>query len=421
MAEYLVIRMGDSPSALASWIVVDDNGNRRSPPVTGALPEASKDVRERPVIVLVPAALALTATVDLPAKGARLLAALPFALEDQLADDVENLHFAPGKRLDDGKLPVAVATHASMQEWLDALEDAGIRPWKLVPENHGLAHVPNTLSLLVSNGQVYFNNGHDIDIALADMGPSDVLAVAGVLDDDSADDDEERAARHLLVYCEPADNQAFEHDFNALRNELDSVDVNLLPDGVLPRLAVTVASGAGINLLQGQYGERTEVAALLKPWRYAAMLLLGLGLAGFITKGVDFYRLTQEEAALQQQFAVEYQQLTGDTRVPEDPIAAVTSLERRVGSGGTSSANPVFLPSLQELAGALQQNSDAQIEAITYRAGVINVRMNAPDVATLDSIQKRISESARFDASIQSTDAVGERINSRIEIRADGV
>ena len=79
-----------------------------------------------------------------------------------------------------------------------------------------------------------------------------------------------------------------------------------------------------------------------------------------------------------------------------------------------------FLPSLQQLSTALQQNEAAAIEAISYRAGVIDVRLTAPDVATLDSIQKQVSQSGRFTASIQSTDQVGDKVSSRIQIRETG-
>jgi type II secretory pathway component PulL len=79
------------------------------------------------------------------------------------------------------------------------------------------------------------------------------------------------------------------------------------------------------------------------------------------------------------------------------------------------------LPSLHELSLALQQNSSAEIEAISYRAGVVDIRLTAPDVATLDSIQKIVATSGRFTASIQSTDQVGDKVSSRIQIRESGV
>jgi type II secretory pathway component PulL len=87
---------------------------------------------------------------------------------------------------------------------------------------------------------------------------------------------------------------------------------------------------------------------------------------------------------------------------------------------GAPSALQVLLPSLLELGRAIQQSQTASIEAISYRAGVIDVRLTAPDVATLDKIQKAVSSSGRFSAAIQSTDQVGDKINSRIQIRETG-
>ena len=417
MAEHLVIRLPENSGDAASWIAVDSNGTRISAPETGSLEQAAERVGERGVIGLVPAAGVLTTTVDIPVKrGPRLLAAIPFALEEQLADDVDDLHFAAGARDENGRLPVAVVARSLMDDWLEQLEDAGISPLRLVPENQGLARIPGTLSLLAAENRVMFNDGGDEEFVLQDVKPSDALALAGVLDDDLAEDQDKSG--HLLVYCEPADEQRFEHDWNALRHELASVDINLLPDGVLPRLAVTVATGRGINLLQGRYAVKSETGALFRPWRFAAVLLLGLAVVGLAGKGVDFYRLSQEESALKAQFTEIYREIRPqDNREVIDPVATVNSVRR---SFGGPVAAQVFLPSLQQLGLAIQQNSSAQIEAISYRAGVIDVRLTAPDVATLDSIQKIVSGSGRFTAAIQSTDQVGDKVSSRIQIREAG-
>ncbi|MDH3373814.1 MAG: type II secretion system protein GspL, partial [Gammaproteobacteria bacterium] len=310
-----------------------------------------------------------------------------------------------------------------MQEWLARLEEAGISAARLVPENHGLARIPGTFSLLVADDEIMFNDGADNEFVMQGVKPSDVLAVAGALDDAAAEAAEDSGGNgsgaHLLVYCQPSDEERFRHDWIALRNELASVDINLLPDGVLPRLAVTVASGRGINLLQGRYGAKAEIGALFRPWRHAAILLLALGVVGIGGKAVDYYRLSQEESVLKQQFTEEYRQIRpDDTREIVDPVGMVNSVRR--GFGGPAAAQ-VFLPSLQQLGLALQQSGTADIEAISYRAGVIDVRLTAPDVATLDKIQKTVSSSGRFNASIESTDQVGDKVSSRIQIRESGV
>lgn len=417
MTEYLVIRLGIDPAQSAQWIAVDGIGTRRSSPVTGPLADAAKDIGSRDVIVLVPATSVLSTVVDLPIRsGSRLRAALPFALEEQLADDVENLHFAAGTRRDSGLLPVVVVGREQMQEWMAALHAADIHAHQMIPENHGLAGIPGTLSMLVDGPQIMFNDGADSAFVMQGVKPSDVLAVAGVLQD--AGDSGDPSTGHLLVYCGPDDESRLEQDWNALRHELTSVDVNLLPDGVLPRLAVTVAAGRGVNLLQGRYGAKADYKSLLQPWKYVAGLALALLVIGFASKGVDYYRLTTEQAALQVQFASEYKQIRpGDTREIMDPVRLLVEL--RGARGGTASTN-VFLPSLHQLSVAIQENSAVKIEAISYRAGVVDVRLSAPDVPTLDNIQRIVSASGRFSASIQSTDQVGDRVNSRIQIREGG-
>lgn len=420
MAEFLVIRLGADANAHASWIAVDDAGTRRTPPVMGPLAEAVKDVGDREIIVLVPAGETSTLACDLPAKGARLRAALPFALEEQVADEIENLHFAPGARRAAGDLPVAVVAHDKMNAWLARLQEAGIRPARMVPEDHGLAFVPNTLSMLVAEDQVVFNNGSDLAFVMQGVTPVEALMAAGVIGDEGLSDAEGDTPRHLLVYCEPTDEQRFAEDWGQLRQYLDSVDINLLPDGVLPRLAVTVASGSGVNLLQGRYGESTDIGALVRPWRYVAMLLLALVVLGMAGRGIDYVRLTSEEAALKEQFTAEYRKIRpDDTREVMDPLGTVTSIRRSFGAPGSAPA--VFLPLLQQLAMAMQEIKDADIQAISYRAGVVDVRLTAPDVATLDRIEKGISQSDRFDATIQSTDRVGDQVNSRIQIREVGL
>ena len=416
MSEYFVIRLAAEDPAV-EWVLVDSNGTRRSGVSSGALEQAAIEVGDHAVIVLVPAEDILLTSVHIPARStAKIRIALPFALEENLADDVEDLHFAIGDRQDNNRLPVAVVAREKMSRWLERLNEVGIVPEMLAAENHGLAKIPGTLSVLVDDKTIMFNDGADAEFGMQDVKPSDVLVIAGQLGETQQEDGEN--AGHLVVFCTPEQDENLSHDWIALRHELHSVDVNVLPDGVLPKLAVTVAAGHGINLLQGAYGKKAEYGPLLRPWKIAALLLLGLTVVGMAMKGVGYYQLLQDEATLRAQFNAEYRLLRpGDTRDITDPVATVESLRR---GAGTSSAPQVFLPSLRELGAALDANSGAQIEAISYRAGIIDLRLTAPDVATLDKIQKAVSASGRFQASIQSTDQVADKINGRIQIRDAG-
>ncbi len=416
MTEYVVIRPGAEDQAV-QWILVDSNGTRLSGLASGSLAEAAATIGERAIIALVPSVDLLTTSVHIPARSnARIKAALPFALEENLAEDVENLHFATGERRENGRLPVVVVAKDKMATWLERLNEAGIEPSILAPDNHGLAKIPGTLSMLIDEDTIIYNDGADTEFAMQGVKPSDVLVFAGQLGETQKEDEENSG--HLVVFCTAEQEERLSHDWLALRNELHSVDVNILPDGVLPKLAVTVAAGRGINLLQGRFGKTTEYGTLFRPWKTAAMLLLMLGVIGMAMKGAGYYKLLEDEAALRAQFNAEYRLLRpDDAREIVDPLATVVSLRRSLGGSG---APQVFLPSLRELGAAMAANSAANIETISYRAGVIDLRLTAPDVATLDNIQKAVSASGRFQASIQSTDQIADRINGRIQIRESG-
>jgi general secretion pathway protein L len=220
--------------------------------------------------------------------------------------------------------------------------------------------------------------------------------------------------RHVLVYCEPGDEERYEHDWLAIRHELDSLDINLLPDGVTPRLAVTVATGSGMNLLQGEYAGRKEFSGLLRPWKFAAMLLVAFIGVGVVAKAIEYYSLTRQETALRELFQREYSALAPNAAEVRDPTAVVASLRARA---GRSESPQIFLESLTTLSRALGANDAARLDAISYRSGVVDLRLTAPDVVTLDNIQRVIAEDGRFTASIQSTDQVDDRVNSRMQVQ----
>lgn len=86
-------------------------------------------------VILVPTDRLLLTGVDLPLPSHRQrLAALPFALEDAVADDPETLHLALGQPLAPGRYLAAVVDHAVMRDWVALAADAGAGHASLVPD-----------------------------------------------------------------------------------------------------------------------------------------------------------------------------------------------------------------------------------------------------------------------------------------------
>ena len=347
------------------------------------------------------------------------MAALPYALEEYLAQEVEELHFATGGKRSTGHTPVSVVSQERMDEWLSTLATAAVTADAIIPDNHGLARIPGTISVFLTSDQLFINDGGDVELVMEHVGPLDALTAMGAANPvvegaDGEDSTINSMPRHLLVYCSAETEQKYEADWIAIRDKLESVDVKILPDGIMPKLAATVATGAGINLLQGKYSPKTEYAALFRPWRHAAILLIGFLLVGVGEKALNLYMLSNQEEQLKISFNTEYRSMLPGAPEINDPIAVVESLRRTTGIIGTP---PIFLQSMEQVSKAVQENTGARILAISFRAGVIDLRVSAPDVTTLDNLQRIIGENGQFRAIIQSTDQDGQQVSSRIQIQ----
>src|ERR1700753_1022395 len=126
MAEWLLIRLPRTPEHPATWLTVDPQGNPTGPPQSGPLSLAAPRALGRRVCALVPGTDVMLAEPEVPTKaGTKLSQVVPFALEEQLADDIDDLHFAIGKRVGDSqRTPVAVIRRTLMDDWLIALRSA---------------------------------------------------------------------------------------------------------------------------------------------------------------------------------------------------------------------------------------------------------------------------------------------------------
>ncbi|MHA6722507.1 type II secretion system protein GspL [Sphingomonas sp. RS2018] len=92
-----------------------------------------------PATVLVPGEGVLLLAVDLPiANRAKRLAALPYAIEDRIAEPIEQVHIALGAELSPRRYLVGVARHDRIAEWIARIEDAGLDHAALVPDSLAL-------------------------------------------------------------------------------------------------------------------------------------------------------------------------------------------------------------------------------------------------------------------------------------------
>lgn len=108
-----------------------------------------------PATLLVPSESVLLLAVDLPlASHAKRLAALPFAIEDRIADPVESVHLALGSEIAPKRYLVAVVRHALMRDWVEVAEAEGLAHAAMVPDALALPVPDEGWSAEASNERV---------------------------------------------------------------------------------------------------------------------------------------------------------------------------------------------------------------------------------------------------------------------------
>ena len=72
---------------------------------------------------------------------------------------------------------------------------------------------------------------------------------------------------------------------------------------------------------------------------------------------------------------------------------------------------------LTKLSSSLEQTNNIQIQGISYRNEILDIRLLTPNIMMLDVVIQNINKSGDYEASIQSTDQVNEMVNSRMQIK----
>jgi general secretion pathway protein L len=410
--ETLVIRLPVSADEPASWVAVDASGARLNAVQTASLSRATPLASGRRVVVLVPGAEVLLAEPELPVRGgARLAQVVPFALEEQLADDLEDMHFAIGRHeAERPGTPVATVRHASLQEWLARLQAAQLYPDAIFADSAVLPAIPGHTVILVDADRTYSRRPGEPPIVLhaAPLAAALELAVAGA----------DASETHAIVYLTPADWATHQATFNQFRSRLASLRVQLLPDGTLPLLAQQAVAMTPINLLQGSYAPKSEWTDAWRAWRLAAVLaasLVGLNLLG---KGVEIWRLhsveKQLDASIEQVFR---EAMPGE----QNAIDARRRMESRLQAirGGMAGDGNDLVSALGALGGAVAQVSEASLEALSFRAGVLDLKVAAKDVGSLERLRQLVAEQG-LTAELQSSNQRADGVEGRIQIRAQG-
>ncbi len=333
-------------------------------------------------LVLVPGELVLLTSVRIPARQLRQIKqALPYMVEELIADNIEDVHLAlpplSSEQLGDA-IPVAVVRHGLLINWLDQLYQHGFRPDLLCPDTLALPWRMHGRAFFFSGGRLLYRDGLSSGLVFDRQQLPQLLALmeapvaASALTTASVSGGGEIAAELPLLAAE------VEHALG-VEVELRSYD-----ESGAEVLATAAARNADemINLLQGGYRVRREREENRGWRRAAAMTGIGLLIYAVVAGGGAIWFSWRSAELEQRTFALYRELFPGERRV----VSPRKQMTAHLNSGGGSSLLPLLAQASGELAAS-------QLQELRYRreSNQLQVQLQAPDLAALDQIKQRLA------------------------------
>lgn len=359
MTAKLIIRL--HANRLFDWLLTDNNQV-----ITEAYQQTELQLPENllntAIILLVPSADVTLLNVKIPKMNrAQLLRALPYAIEERLCEDIEQLHFVAGQwQQIEGEelLAVAVTSHQKMTEWLTLCETAGLKPHQIIPDVLALPYIPEQWTCAVESAAILIRTsqqaGMTIDINNAELILNKLL----------------KDKKPNAIVVEDYNNSSFTHlftNFTAVE-----VKINAKPKSFLWN-AISSTDNA-INLLQGTYKSAAKAFKLSADWRFSVQLAIAALILIIMTEIVSYVSLKMENTKLQTQISALSQPLMLNQSIDS---SAKPRVERELHLLAQLGKGNKFLSLLNQVGATLKQAPNIQLEQINYQNNLLILRVNA--------------------------------------------
>lgn len=398
----MLLRLGSRDEA--EWAVLEGAPGTAITMDRGPLESAAAAAAGRRTLVLVPSDELLIRQVSIAARNQRqLLKAVPYALEDELADGIEGLHFALGKRGETGT-PVAIVAQSRIEAWIERVQSIGIRPQGLIPDVLLIPFSPGQWSVLIEGEHALVRTGESAGFACEAWDLRDLLLAS--IEELPEEQRPSRLALHALGEHTP--------DLAGLDLELEVEAVSEANRG-LGVLAAGYQASLPLNLMQGRYSFRDEQRRAFRPWYAVAALLLAWITLLFVSRGFEYFTLKRQVTALTTQIEAVYREAFPEARRVVDPRAQMEQQLRAL-RGGAGANERDFLALLAETASLLTAQESVGITAVSYRGGRLDLTVTAPNPQVLDSLRQQISARPGVSAELQSVSASGDTASGQLRI-----
>ena len=396
MSRTLLLRI-DPTATEASWHLVE-NGQLVGSLHQGSLADAYRDARGAPVVVLVPTEEVFITSAALPGKNRKkLLKAVPYVVEDQIVDEIDDLHFALSQQAVHGQYLVAAVEQRLMQYWDSTLRAAQLPTEIMVPDILALLDAPDSWTVLLEPERALVRSPQGMfasDIENLPLMLNNLYHAAG----------EDQPAEVTLYDCSKSNHAA------TLQEQTPDIDYHVADcaNGVFGVFARQFDLRHGVNLFQGEYNRQEGMIKHFKPWIPAASLFalwLSWQLVVSIVELVDMGSTSEQ---LSKQMRDVHKLAFPGSKPPapgyerSDMQARLNKLQEQQGQASGS-----LQEMLVKTAPVFKNVSGIEINALRYFNGKLDVELTIKQSSDLEPLKKKLEEQTGWEIKSQASTVKG--------------
>ena len=353
----------------------------------------------RRVVVLLPNSDVVLTQVNIPSKNKKQLAqAIPFALEDTLAEDIENLHFATHQQEALGDSNVAIINRERLDLVITLLRKNGITAHYILPQLLSQAYSENTWSIIQQ--PIDLNGNRPITIRLTEFNGFSC--------------DKNLLNIFLTEQLEKTEPEALvtNIDVSELPKSLQSLSLTTVDPTLVQYNSIEKA--LPLNLLTGFVSQKSVSSFDWKAWRPPIILASLIGIIWLGIMGWQNSELQQQNKQLSQSINSLFKATFPESRLIDAPQQMSNELTKlKKGTSGTVGSP---LPLIADISPLLKLYKDLTLKEIRYQENELVLVMQAPSLTHLENFKKDAAKKSNLKVSIKSSTTTADKVESQLII-----
>ncbi len=383
---------------LVKW-VLETEESQANDCGTVKLANAAELIQDRRVVILLPVEQLYLSSVAVQTKNKKQLEkAIPFALEDDLTQDIEDLHFALGKRTENREIPVAVISRAHLDHLIKILSNVNILPDIITADIYGLEYADNQWTLCIDDGHTLVRTNQWNGFACDTDEFNDFMPVAI--------NEQEEPPSKLMVYSHP--DEKIDVIAKLANVELDDF---WSPSAFIKGFS----SDTCINLLQGSYAKADKTHKTIRPWKIAAGLAAVWVAISMLHTAIEYNRYNSLNENLDKQITQVFQRTFPDVKKVVNARVQMEQRIKKLSSAGSQTSNADFLKFLHQSGYELYKNPNISITDIQYKNNKLSLEIKAKDIQLLEAVKTKL-QSKDINAELQTAKSVDDFVLARMMV-----